>query len=706
MNENRFKDSGSIIAVSYEARAVGVKRIMSGAEARKVCPEMILVQVPTSHGKADLTIYRDASANILKVLGQRYASVTIERASVDEVYLDITNEAARLLQSHDPAAFLGEYIECVRSAPTLIAGADSKEIKMTKADIRNGYAGQGVEAGLNESVPEEISSVGKTEEDFVDDVSWFDRPAHQWSMEDRMLLAGTVIVQQLRKDVWDNLEFTCSAGIATNKMLAKLASGMHKPNKQTLVPTCVVRNIINNLPFSRVQGFGGKLGHEITRIFGEEVQTMSHLLALSKNALLTHFGPETTQWIWQRANGIDYDLVKDRSLPISIGCSKSFRSSNILTPQNVQDGSVLFWLNELAAELYERILTDTEINQRKPRQLHVGFSVYIHTPASSANNGSRSSTGNNITQLKQPTGVAQWWEQAGISLSKTTKLPMSASADIMAKIALSLMIRAINENQRVQQELSVNSGTKTWGITSIGLSVTNFDKIESGKKSISSYLVPKTEGTDPISSATTQDLDNSTFIQAAGNSIKTTKLYKRSAANSGVLAWMQSHSSDSIRPSAHENKPERHQKDIDDIISIDILENSDTVSPDMNNIQDEMTDIQESYTSHSENNPTHISHPIDDVLSLKGENDDNSVIDLLEDDIKDDRSNVIFAQQQALHSKFLRHIEWTTFIALPMELQQELINEARFHQTPTSTETVGQKRLASQVHEQSTNNKR
>ncbi|CAJ1392624.1 unnamed protein product [Effrenium voratum] len=49
---------GGIIAVSYEARAKGVTRQMSGAEARKACPEIILVQVPTAFGKADLRIYK------------------------------------------------------------------------------------------------------------------------------------------------------------------------------------------------------------------------------------------------------------------------------------------------------------------------------------------------------------------------------------------------------------------------------------------------------------------------------------------------------------------------------------------------------------------------------------------------------------------------------------------------------------------------
>lgn len=30
--------------------------------------------------------------------------------------------------------------------------------------------------------------------------------------------------------------FTCSAGIAANKLLAKVGSALHKPNQQTIVP--------------------------------------------------------------------------------------------------------------------------------------------------------------------------------------------------------------------------------------------------------------------------------------------------------------------------------------------------------------------------------------------------------------------------------------------------------------------------------------
>ena len=39
-------------------RGFGVKRSMRGDEARRTCPELQLVQVPTANGKADIAIYR------------------------------------------------------------------------------------------------------------------------------------------------------------------------------------------------------------------------------------------------------------------------------------------------------------------------------------------------------------------------------------------------------------------------------------------------------------------------------------------------------------------------------------------------------------------------------------------------------------------------------------------------------------------------
>ena len=77
-----------IIAVSYEARKFGVTRQMRGDEAKEKCPDIILARVPELRGKADLTRYRDACAEVMDIL-QTFTDVC-ERASVDEAYLDLT----------------------------------------------------------------------------------------------------------------------------------------------------------------------------------------------------------------------------------------------------------------------------------------------------------------------------------------------------------------------------------------------------------------------------------------------------------------------------------------------------------------------------------------------------------------------------------------------------------------------------------------
>ncbi|PWA82147.1 umuC domain-containing protein [Artemisia annua] len=60
---------------------------MRGDEAKDVCPEINLVQVPVARVKADLTTYRDAGSEIVPILARKGRC---ERASIDEVYFDLT----------------------------------------------------------------------------------------------------------------------------------------------------------------------------------------------------------------------------------------------------------------------------------------------------------------------------------------------------------------------------------------------------------------------------------------------------------------------------------------------------------------------------------------------------------------------------------------------------------------------------------------
>merc|ERR1711920_494603 len=80
-----------------------------------------------------------------------------------------------------------------------------------------------------------------------------------------LLAAGAAIVARARTAVKERLGFTCSAGIAANKMLAKLCGGLHKPNQQTVLPPCAVTALLDPLPVDRLRGFGGKLGELLKR---------------------------------------------------------------------------------------------------------------------------------------------------------------------------------------------------------------------------------------------------------------------------------------------------------------------------------------------------------------------------------------------------------------------------------------------------------
>lgn len=77
---------------------------MRGDEAKKHCPEIVLARVPSVREKADLTKYRDAGKEVAVVLQKN--TTLLERASVDEAYLDITDRVEDRLKMVNSREFL------------------------------------------------------------------------------------------------------------------------------------------------------------------------------------------------------------------------------------------------------------------------------------------------------------------------------------------------------------------------------------------------------------------------------------------------------------------------------------------------------------------------------------------------------------------------------------------------------------------------
>ncbi|NXT46337.1 POLH polymerase, partial [Pluvianellus socialis] len=147
--------------------------------------------------------------------------------------------------------------------------------------------------------------------------------------------------------------------------LAKLACGLNKPNRQTLVSSRFVPQLFSQLPISNIRNLGGKLGTAITDILG--VEYIGQLTQYSETELQTHFGDKTGSWLYDLCRGIEEEPVKNRYLPQSIGCSKNFPGRTALATQK----EVQHWLLQLALELESRLIKDRSQNHRVAKQLMV-----------------------------------------------------------------------------------------------------------------------------------------------------------------------------------------------------------------------------------------------------------------------------------------------------------------------------------------------
>uniref|UniRef100_A0A1A8JF52 DNA polymerase eta n=1 Tax=Nothobranchius kuhntae TaxID=321403 RepID=A0A1A8JF52_NOTKU len=335
---------GGIIAVSYEARAHGVTKTMWVDDAKQLCTDLQVARVRESRGKADLTPYRDASVEVIEVMS-RFA--VIERASIDEAYMDLTAAVEQRLKS-------------------------MAEIQIEPSLLKTTYI-----QGFPQS-SQEPSSADGPEDPVLDKEEKRSRGLLQWlaslpapssgehSSAELQLTVGALIIEEMRAAVEQHTGFRCSAGISHNKVLAKLACGLNKPNRQTILPLDSVGELFSSLPVSKIRNLGGKLGVSITETLG--VENMGDLTRFSRTELGQHFGEKTGQWLFDLCRGIEFEPVKPRQLPKSIGCSKNFPGRTSLATKD----QVQYWLHQLALELEERLAKDKEVNNRVAKQLTVG----------------------------------------------------------------------------------------------------------------------------------------------------------------------------------------------------------------------------------------------------------------------------------------------------------------------------------------------
>ncbi|WP_319535302.1 DNA polymerase IV [uncultured Vibrio sp.] len=138
--------------------------------------------------------------------------------------------------------------------------------------------------------------------------------------------SATLIAEAIRRDIWNELGLTASAGVAPIKFLAKVASDMNKPNGQFVIPPDKVQEVVDKLPLEKIPGVGKvsleKL-HQAGFYLCEDIKNSDY------RELLRQFGRQGAS-LWKRSQGIDdRDVIVERERK-SVGVERTF-SQNIST---------------------------------------------------------------------------------------------------------------------------------------------------------------------------------------------------------------------------------------------------------------------------------------------------------------------------------------------------------------------------------------
>ncbi|RZQ63848.1 DNA polymerase IV [Amycolatopsis suaedae] len=178
---------GVVLAASYEAKAFGVRTAMGGGQARRLCPQAIIVP-------PRMSAYSEASKAVFAVF--RDTTPLVEGISIDEAFLDV-------------------------GGLRKIAG-----------------------------------------------------PADQ-------------IAARLRRDVAERVGLPITVGVARTKFLAKVASGVAKPDGLLVVPPDGELDFLHPLPVERLWGVGEKTSEKLR---ARGVRTVGQVAALGEARLVAMLG--------------------------------------------------------------------------------------------------------------------------------------------------------------------------------------------------------------------------------------------------------------------------------------------------------------------------------------------------------------------------------------------------------------------------------
>lgn len=353
--------------------------------------------------KVSLDPYRLESRKILATIKEFLPAAPlskVEKASIDEVFLD--------LSAHVHSILLERY-------PMLKGPAPYDD--------------------PTEQLPRPPTTALEWHTDALVDLDTTETEDDDPDWDDIVMLIASEIVRDVRAKIYEVLRYTCSAGIAKNKMLAKLGSAHKKPNQQTVIRNRAIQQFLSDFKFTKIRNLGGKLGDEIVAAFNTD--TVKNLLEVPIEQLKKQIGDDTGTWVYSIIRGEDHSEVNPRTQIKSMLSAKSFRPSINSMETGVR------WLRIFTADIFSRLVEEGVLeNKRRPKTINLHH------------------------------------RQGAQSRSKQAPIPMGRSIDenLLFDLAKTLLAQVVVDG-------------RAWPCANLSLSVGGFEDGPTGNKGIGGFLV-------------------------------------------------------------------------------------------------------------------------------------------------------------------------------------------------------------------------
>jgi len=151
------------------------------------------------------------------------------------------------------------------------------------------------------------------------------------------------LAQQIKNSIRGKIKLSCSIGISSNKLIAKIASDFKKPDGLTMIVPDKIEEFLEQLKIRAIPGIGNKTEERLAQMNFETIKDLKKLDVFTLNK---EFGRKHGTYIFNAVRGIDNEPVKEKEASIQ------YSKLATLKKDSKDYDFLVETLNELCIELH------------------------------------------------------------------------------------------------------------------------------------------------------------------------------------------------------------------------------------------------------------------------------------------------------------------------------------------------------------------